>query len=357
MGLALCVALSACGEEARPVDAPSPAPDAGADALDADGDDLGDLDLGVDAPADQDAAPGDVADDPAAEEVPDAGPVAWPMGPLAAQGPWGPAGRVVWLDSPETAQEARQAGCALEGASGGTSLNSLVTLAGGLPPLVRPGAQGEVTLNLLVRLEGWAPGERAEELDAVDLSVLTGVTALEPSVRVDAAASFEGGDPARPPHNRYPASEVNEGWLRSTEGRFTFAFSILGLPLRLSMSKARLVGRVYADGPGVGMREGALMGYLSSQDILDTLRGLIQACDAPSPPAICGALRGLIPADATDEALLQVGTSFIGALDTALDEQGHPYPCDPQAPGACNAMSACFLLHLDGVEIGGVEAP
>jgi hypothetical protein len=345
------------GEDLSDVDASD---DAGEDAL---GDAGGDEDTLQDAEEDEggeaDAAPDgwDVLEPDVEPDVaPDLEEPEEPIdleAPLAAQGEWGPMGQLVGLQIPESPEDARRKGCRVEGEAVGTRLSSLSSLAGGLDQYLRPDAQGRTLLQLLMHLEGWEEGQTAREVREVGLSVLQGTGEPGELLWIDPASLVDGA-----PRNAFGAAAVEDGWLTGPTGRFGVEVNILGLPFALDLTGARLEGRVYADGPGVGMRRGVLVGYLSKAATLNIVQKLHDRCYLePEPPGLCGAVTLLLPRGADEARMLGFAASFVGAPDVWLDEAGNPFPCGGGGEPACEGVGVCFVVTAQGVEVEGVGAP
>ena len=340
--------MAGCGDDARP----APQTDVGADATDVVVAEDTAPEVARDLPAqwDLDVAVADAEPDAVPDTPPDA--TTWPDEVLAEQNAWGPTGRIVRLEMPSGPAEARSEGCLVYGDKVGTGLNSLLTLAGGLDQFLVPNADGLIDVLLYARAVGWEPGERAEDLDTIDLEMYFGHP--DPSEGwFIAPRSFVDGDPALGPRIRYPDSAVQDGWLSSSPGPFAVDLSILGLAVHLYLESALLSGRLYADGPGIGMRRGVLTGYITQPGALDLIHGIQDSCTGPERADICGAVENFIGLGQPDEDLVALAGTFIGGYDSRMDD-GVPSDCGAALDIECNAVSVCLLMDIDGVEVAGV---
>ena len=346
LALACCLAVG-CGDDSSP---PETAEDAGADAAADVVDAVPDaVDVVRTIPDDWDVTPPDVDEvDVPADTPPDA--TVWPDEPLTEQNAWGPAGRVVRMEMPSGPAEARSEGCLVYGEKVGTGLNSLLVLAGGLDQFTAPNADGLIEVLLYARAAGWEPGQRPEDLDHVDLEIYFGHP--DPSDGwLIAPGSFLEENPELGPVVSYRDSAVQDGWLSSTSGLFSVKFGLLGLSIHLKLESARLAGRMYADGPGMGLRRGVLTGYITQPGALDLLHGIQDSCTGEGRADICGAVENFIGLGQPDEDLIELAGNFIGGYDARMDEGG---PSDCGGDVECNAVSVCILMDVDGIEIAGV---
>ncbi len=275
--------------------------------------------------------------------------------PLAEQNAWGPAGRVVGLDMPENAREARHGGCILHGKHVGTALSSLLLLAGGLDQFLLPDANDNIAVLLLAQAEGWQPGVGSIGLDSVDMHLFRGELGdggvedfwISPD-------SFVDSDPQMPPLTTFPDSEVIGSWIDTPASLFTVELPILGLAIvGLQLKHTRLTGQLFADGPGMGLTSGTLTGYIDSEGIAAIVEDLQEGCNAGNNDALCRTLSLIVPLDVPPTEAVDDVVQFVGGFDARLDN-GFPYPCgDDDDEEACNAVGICLLVEMEGVEIQG----
>ncbi len=182
--------------------------------------------------------------------------------PLASPGPWGPAARVDFLEIPENADAARRAGCAVEGASAGSSLRNLLALAGGgLDRAVQPDADGRVELVILLRVPDWPEGVASIALERVELQLLEGTQADDDRFLIR-RRTFTDGDPEAAPRTRFPDEPVSEGWVETSPRPLLLSVGLSLAPdLVLPLTNGRIRGRLAADGAGFRVDHGLVTGY------------------------------------------------------------------------------------------------
>jgi hypothetical protein len=346
--LAAVLCLAACGDgaRARPETDPPPADARPADAASADA-------MAADALL-PDAAPADAARDALIPDaaLPDAAPDASP--PLAPQNAWGPAARLVDMQVPAGPDAARRAGCAVFGTNVGTGLYNLVILAGGIHRFFQPDLQGRVPLVLLLQARGWPPGAPVTDVPAFDLAILQGAqdAANRFLYRRDA---FTDADPSQPVSLFAGAHLEFGGWIAAPPATFPLPVPTPGgYVLTLPLGEARLTGRVFVDGPGFGVADGLITGYVADATLLDAVGRIRAACATDAPPAICALVGGVIH-DRSDAEIRDLLVGQAGGFDAYLDEAGHPRDCDPAHP--CNALSACLQFTAEGVTVEGIADP
>ncbi len=329
--------------DARPADAARGAGDAapcGAGRGDCGTEPPADADAGDAAPCGAGHADGDCGTPP--PEPPDAGP------PLAPQNAWGPAARLGALGVPADAPSARRAGCAVFGSNVGTGLHNLVLLAGGIDRYVRPDARGRVPVVVLLRAAGWPEGARVAELAQLDLTVVRGAQNEANEFVVDpqgwnAPASFAA--------TRVAAG----GWLEAPPGGFELPVPVPGgFVLSLPVHEGRIAGRLFVDGPGFGVADGLLTGYVADATLLAEIGEVRALCAGEGAPSVCALIGGIL-SSRTDEEVRDLLVGQTGGYDVHLDDAGHPYACDPDRP--CNALSVCLQFAAEGVVVAGEEIP
>lgn len=348
-------AFAACGDEGAAVG------DVASGSEDAPGDGSPDLDLAFDPGLDQTALDaGDGPEDTAPDELSDAGspdvgdaPIDAPA--LAApQGPFGPAGRVVSADVPSTATASRRAGCEVYGNSAGTSIANIVLLTGGLSPYFRRKPNGDIDFVLIVWAKGWEAGQRVSDLTSVDLAFLDGDVVPDSDRFVLLEENFPAGTDA-PPRSYFPETPVDEGgWFETPAAFFSLSVPLLNdYVMRLPFRTAEVRGRLFVDGPGLGVEDGVITGYVARDDMITVAEGLRDACYGESPPSICNLIGGQIGPDMTGEELIGLVMGFTPGFDVIVTDGAAPRPCDGEEE-ACNAMSMCVLFVAEGVSVDGV---
>ena len=149
-------------------------------------------------------------------------------------------------------------------------------------------------------------------------------------------------------------SVAADGSLSGEPTTFFLNLPLDGLPLELQLDKTDLTGTVFVDGPGFGLANGILGGYLSLDSILNLIVALQTVCAADTPPSLCDIAGGLIGAPGTPpEGALPLLTPLLGGFDVRLDN-GTPSACDPLTPDDCNAISVCLLVGMEGIVLDGV---
>ena len=274
-------------------------------------------------------------------------------GALVAQGPWGPAARVTWIDIPETPAAARSAGCLVEGKSAGSAVRNLIALAGGgLSGIVEPAEDGRISAVMLFRAAGWAPGRSALDLEVVDLEFYEGGQDAELGFVISRGALVDG-EVAAGPRFGFPGTPVEGGWLRTEAGPFVLPLSLeLAPDLPLPLSGARVNGRLAADAPGFRLDRGILTGYVTLDDARRLVADIKSTCAADEPPGLCALVGGQL--DRPVDELVDLVIGILGGFEVRFEE-GVAEPCDPGVEAGCNAVGLCVTLRARGVEVVGLD--
>ncbi|MCA9547299.1 MAG: hypothetical protein KC613_23010 [Myxococcales bacterium] len=338
----LGLVLSACDDGPTP-HAPEPPVDVGVEASPPDG---GSLDDGAPDAAPADLGPTDALPDLAA----DAADLAVDGAPaLAPQNAFGPVGRIDRLAVPPDPEAARRAGCLVRGPRAGTGVaNALSLLGGGLERTVQPDRRGHIDLVLLIQAQGWPTGATAQEVAAVDLALLDGVQAeAEGEFWIDPQTLTPEGQP----RVFVPGTRVDDGWLEQTPGPMALSLSLLGaIQVQIPLEVARLDGRLVADGPGLGLQDGVLTGYVTDQSLEALVAQIRTLCGSPEAPALCALFGGQI--EQPTEVLVDQVLGFIDGYDAAVHPGGYATECE--AGGLCNAVALCVQVGAHGVVALGV---
>jgi hypothetical protein len=272
----------------------------------------------------------------------------------APQGALGPAGRVVSADVPSTATASRRAGCEVYGSSAGTSIANIVLLTGGLSPYFRRKPNGEIDFVLLVWAKGWEAGQRVSDLDNVDLAFLDGEVVPDSDRFLALRDNFPEGTDA-PPRSYFRETIIEDGgWFETPASFFSLSVPLLNdYVMRMPFRTAEVRGRLFVDGPGLGIEDGVITGYVARDDMITVAEGLRDACYGESPPSICNLIGGQIGPDMTGEELIGLVVGFTPGFDVFVEGGAAPRPCDAEVE-ACNAMSMCVLFRAEGVTVDGV---
>ena len=276
-----------------------------------------------------------------------------PGDPLAVQNDWGPAGRVNYLAIPASAEEAGTAGCGLVGARNGTGLNDLVSIAApnGLVEFVQPDDQGEITMVVFGQVADWEDETTVADVGRSDVNLLLGSQGDGGEWLID-PASFNNGNAEEGALISFADMSVSEaGRLTGDPSTFILSLPLEGLVLNLSLEQTNFSGQIYVDGPGFGLQNGILAGYLTEDSIVQLLEALQIACAADDPPSVCDMV-GILLADPDNALDLLIG--LLGTYDARV-EGGSATECDPQQAGECNSIAVCLQANMEGIELAGLE--
>jgi hypothetical protein len=291
-------------------------------------------------------APGDA-------QPPDAWFVETPLGPVNE---YGPSARLTDLRGHNNPDVARRAGCLLFGERNGTGIGNLLALVGGIERYVQPDADGRIQLLVLARAEGWAEGVPVTTLGEVELQFFAGAQDASGALLVEPASLRDGTWPSGSTIEFERTRVDGLGWIDTPARPFRLPLPIFpGLLLELPISGARVGGRLAVDLPGFAVRNGILTGYVVDADLRQVVIQVRDACLAESPPGICALIGGQIERPVDELYALILG--FVGGLD-AWWVAGVPSACEADGPPetACNAVSLCLAMTLDGAEIVGIAA-
>jgi hypothetical protein len=274
-----------------------------------------------------------------------------PLGPVSA---FGPAARLTDLRGHNNPDVARRAGCLLFGERNGTGIGNLLALIGGVERYVQPDAEGRIQLIVLARADGWAEGAPVTTVGEVALQFFAGSQDASGGLLVEPASLRDGTWPSGSTIE-FERTQVDPlGWIDTPARPFRLPLPIFpGLLLELPISGARVGGRLAVDPPGFAVRNGILTGYVVDADLRQVVTQVRDACRTESPPGICALIGGQIERPVEELYALILG--FVGGLD-ARWVAGVPSACEADGPPetACNAVSLCLSMTLDGAEIIGV---
>ena len=255
-------------------------------------------------------------------------------------------GRLVSLSVPENQEEARGAGCTLMGNYLGTGLNSLANLSGGLDQSFDTGRGGIIQLVLLAELENWGtPGANTFNLnlfqggqDEGSLDIITQKPESAPAE--DIGAFF----------NQMVADD--EGWFDGYTESLRLPVPILDdLVLYAGMDNTSLTAKADITEDGAAIN-GLLMGYLSSNSIMEITKSIINACAPGDQPTICPIISNEITYESDPEDAFPTVVSFMGGYDARLSDTGTPEFCEltSEDPATqCNAVSMCLAFGVEPV--------
>ncbi|MCA9560531.1 MAG: hypothetical protein KC583_18410, partial [Myxococcales bacterium] len=240
------------------------------------------------------------------------------------------------------------------GARGGSALSALLALTGPLADQVQPDPQGDIALVLLASFAGWIDGQSGNEASPVDLAFYVGERSPVGGFLVQ-RRSFEQGDPARPPLNRFAGADVVGARLRAGPAVFRLTLDIQDqLPFSLPIEDARVSGALAGrDGPGLDVAEGRIEGYLTRDGLTQTVQALQQTCAQPGAPALCDTVATLIPLDRPPAQGADLLAGLVGGYEARHDATG-AHRCLRDAPGDCNAVGVCLLFEAQGARVVGV---
>jgi hypothetical protein len=266
-----------------------------------------------------------------------------------------PAGRVVALTAPESERDGRTAGCFTYGAKVGSGVGNLIVLSGGMEQhLQQDPDTGRINVVMLASVAGFDPAAPAPK--HFELRFFTGELARDSSFLIR-KSSFVGGDVKNGPRVRFSdASSSSDGWVDTGDSAFALPIPIFNdFVGELELTAARFSGKLTVNAAGVAVEHGVITGYAAEPAIRQTMAQIDAACASPAPPELCPFVKDILASNG-DGDLLPTLLTFLGGWDTRI-ENGHPYPCDPEAsPTDCNAVSACFVTEIAPVDITGVAA-
>jgi hypothetical protein len=288
------------------------------------------------APSGADAAVGDAAS----------------LEPDAAVPPFAPAGRVVALALPNSAETAATMGCDVVGAKAGSGLAPVGRLLGdgGLDDVVTRAPDGSIGLVLLFQGAGFGGSPGSLALRAFYGDAVPGANRFT----VDPTSVADDGLTAR---IAWPETDVSAlGDFETSPVPFTLTLP-LGLdlpPVDLVLEHAAVRGRAALDAEGLALADAFLEGYLTRDSLLALIEDFKAACSTMPPPDFCGALRAYLNPTAPAETTLNILLALVGGYDVGVSPEG-PVPCSPAARD-CNAIGVCLKFATEGVVVDGVTS-
>ena len=271
--------------------------------------------------------------------------------PETAVGQWGPAARVVRMDVPVDADEARAKGCELLGANLGTGMHGLITLIGeDLTSQFQPDEEGEIEIILLSRLAGWQAGRTGAAAGDLNMIIYDGDPDPNDPGRflIDRSSFFD------PDELNYPraslAATLDGCDLFTAPGDFSVSVPRLYLPDGIRLSQASIRGHVAVDPIGIRVQPGMITGYLTRTTLERILEVLYVVCNDDKPPEICDILGGFLSPDPS-EVVTTLLFPILGGADVMVLGDTVRGDCGD----ACNAVSVCLLLESEPAYISGVE--
>jgi hypothetical protein len=264
--------------------------------------------------------------------------------------PFSPAARVVSLALPNSVDTAREMGCDVVGAKGGSGLAPVGRLLGegGLDEVVTRAPDGSIGLVLLFQAAGFeaAPGAlalRAFYGDAVPGSA---------SFTVDPTSVGDDGQSARIAWPEAAVSALGDFETEAVPFTLTLPLGLDLPPVDLVLEHAAVRGRAALDTIGFSLSETFLEGYLTRDSLLALIDDFKTACSRTPPPEFCNALRAYLNPTAPPETTLNILLALVGGYDVGVAAAG-PVECSPAARD-CNAIGVCLKLSAEGVTIDGV---
>lgn len=266
---------------------------------------------------------------------------------------WGPAGRMVKFASPQTPLAAREAGCFSYGLNLGAGVDSLALLSGGIDQYYTADRHGEIHIVTLAQAYGWQKDLSPQEQE-FDLRLYRGEQDEKQRFRV-ALPSFVGNDPDNEPVSVFRHLHISDdGWVEGDSDSIEWTIPVLDdYVVYLKLRANILSGAMSVDGKGLHF-SGNITGYFTRDDIVQGINQMLDRCykdPQPHKPRICRATAGFITPETSDEEKVRLFAQVVGGLDTMF-ENGTPSFCEN--PAECNAVSACFLVDLEGVKIAGI---
>ncbi len=275
--------------------------------------------------------------------------------PLPDQNAFGAAGRVVELRTYDRAEAARREGCLTFGINAGTGIANLFALAGGIERFVLPDLDGRIALLILAQMPDFIAGQTIAELDLVRLRIFGGVQADDARLLYSRSSFIDGVAEAGPVVEFDHTSVSDDGRLNTPSRLLKLPLPVFpGLVVDLQLDGARIDGRAYVSGPGLGISGGIISGYIPDVYLLALVQQIKSQCLVESPPGFCSVIAGQL--NGPDEAFRDLVLGIMGGYDANVAD-GRPAAClrGPEAVPACNAVSVCLFFEMQGVVVDGVS--
>lgn len=273
---------------------------------------------------------------------------------------YAPAARVTFLNLPEDPGSAEDMGCTVSGSQGGSGLAGLTSLIGaddGLTQFVTMDENGEISLSLLAHAPGWEAGTSVADVGSIDMALYNGSqveSGNNESFLIDPASFDADGNPLI----SFAGIEVDgdTGWMETDEGALSLSLPIAdGLPpIDLSIERTIVSGYLEVDGPGFGVQQALIQGYLTQEQTLALIEGLQTACGVENPPSLCDTVNQFLMGQTPDQVLGLIET-FVGGFDSLIEGDSIE-ECVGGSMAGCNALSICLIAEMDGVVIDGLAA-
>jgi hypothetical protein len=271
---------------------------------------------------------------------------------LSTQGEWGPMARVNDLYVPDYPEQSRSKGCLLFGENVGTGLANLLLLAGGFEPYLKPNSSGEIGYVLMTEADGWEEGVSLPELNSVTMNLLYGLHGGDELFHID-PFSFESENPDGALVSSFEESDVENGWFKTTPTQIKFQLPVLAdFMVVAQLDWTVMTGQLRVDGPGHGVDNGTLAGYLSRESLTDIGHQIHSTCYSDNPVSVCDLLSGYLTPEMDDEALLNLLLGFTTGFDVLIVD-GIPGDCVEESE--CNAMGVCLVFEAEGMVVAGIS--
>ena len=266
--------------------------------------------------------------------------------PLPRQNQWGPAGRLSNLEVPSGPRQGGELGCRLPSRQGGSGLGTLLSLTGGRPAdLVQPGEDGLVPVIVIGRVAGWREGQRVSQIRGAQFEWYDG--GGYPGDWYVEYESFPGHNPHATP--LYVAEDVEidpSGHMDAGPSDYAMPMRIGDADVQIPLAFVYLRGRLFVDGPGFGVRNGVVEGYLSRDALVEVVSSLQTTCTGERPPTICDALGPLLQPGVPPEELVERLLPIVGGFD-ARRRGGEWEACEGEG---CDHLGVCFGVEFEGIE-------
>jgi hypothetical protein len=309
-----------------------------------------DLDQGLQASVDM-TAPLDMVDAAPVVDSP-------PTSPSAGDHP---ASRIIRLDIPSSASNARLSGCRVVGRNAGSGLSGVFAILGtNLTDQLQANNTGHIPLVLLSRFLDWQIGLTAGEYGGGALEFYLGYGVGDNVFGINEMSYVENSNP---PRSSIRFDSVFSGAdFETSSGQFMLETASFSLPFLVELELAWLDGSVNVTDEGVAMAETTLNGYLSFSSVRRIVMAIQTFCNQAPNDSFCEAANRFLDGDPSTPELdgdtSQIARDVILPLMRNLDvrlEGDQAMECDAFCDGGdcieCNAVSVCAVVESEPVEI------
>ncbi len=272
-----------------------------------------------------------------------------------------PSSRIIRLDVPSSASNARLSGCRVVGRNAGSGLAGVFAILGtDLTDQLQANNAGNIPLVLLSRFLEWDVGLTAGQYGGGALEFYLGYALGDNAFGINENSYIENSNP---PRSSIRFDSVFSGAdFQTSSGAFMLETASFSLPFLVELQLAWLDGSVSVTDEGVAMMDTTLNGYLTFSSVRRIVMAIQTFCNQAPNDSFCEAANRFLDGDPSTPELdgdtSQIARDVILPLMRNLDvrlEGDQAMECDAFCEGGgcieCNAVSVCAVVESEPVEI------